>query len=156
MDAVQAKAILDPFKNVFRAAEFLSDALDVAADVERRARELKNNVEHLEKQQAEAQATLAQIEAAGGEAQHRFAEQQVLERRHTQDESDRVLRRAEETRAAIEQGITMAQARLAEYTQRADATIADLDRQIEEKTHEVERLEASVEALRAQARQVLN
>ena len=156
MDFVQAKAILDKFASVYRAAEFMAEALETAASLERRAMELQNNVDHLGKQQAEAQQTLAALDTAGGEAQRRFAEQQVLERRHTQDEADRVLRRAEETRAAIEQGITMAQARLAEYTQRADTTIADLDRQIEEKTHAVERLEASVEALRAQARQVLN
>src|SRR3990167_6613235 len=150
MDFVQAKAILDKFASVYRAAEFMAEALETAASLERRAMELQNNVDHLGKQQADAQTVLAQIEAAGGEAQRRFAEQQVLERRHTQDESDRVLRRAEEPRAAIEQGITMAQARLADYTQRADATIADLDRQKEGKTQAVERLDVSIEALRAQ------
>src|SRR3990167_5984563 len=116
MDFVQAKAILDKFASVYRAAEFMADALETAASLERRAMELQNNVDHLAKKQAYAQATLAQIEAAGVESQRRAAEQQETVRRRAQEESDRVLRRAEETRAAIEQGITMAQARLGGYT----------------------------------------
>src|SRR3990167_3453959 len=105
MDFVEAKAILDKFANTYRAAEFMAEALETAASLERRAMELQNNVDHLVKQQADAQARLAEIEAAGPESQRRFAEQQAVDRRRAQDESDRVLRRAEETRAAIEQGI---------------------------------------------------
>ena len=156
MDAVRAKSILDPFKHVFRAAEFLSEALDTAATAERRQGELKNNLEHLEKQQAEAQAALHAIEAAGVESQRHLAQQQAEARAKFQRDADRALKLLEDTRARIEEGITAAQARLTEYTQRAERTIVDLDRQIADKTRELEQITDAVEALRAQARQVLN
>ena len=156
MDAVRAKSILDPFKHVFRAAEFLSDALDTAATAERRQTELQNNLEHLEKQQVEAQAALHAIEAARVESQRRLAQQQTEARATFQRDADRTLKLLEDTRARMEEGITAAQTRLTDYSQRADRTIADLDRQIAEKTRELEQTTEAVEALRAQARQVLN
>ena len=151
-----AKAILDKFANVYRAAEFMAEALETAAGLERRAMELKNNVDHLTKQQATAQEAVRAIEAAGAEAQRQTAQQQAEARATFQRDADRALKLLEDTRARMEEGITAAQARLTEYSQRADRTIADLDRQIADKTRELEHKTAEVEALRAQARQVLN
>lgn len=156
MDFVAAKAILDKFAQVYRAAEFMGDALETAASLERRGMELKNNVEHLTKQQAEAQAAVQRIEAAGTEAQRQSGQQQAEARAKFQRDADRALKLLEDSRARMEEGITAAQTRLTEYSQRADRTIADLDRQIAEKTQELASLQQSIEAIKARAREVLN
>lgn len=156
MDFVAAKAILDKFANVYRAAEFMGDALETAASLERRGMELKNNVDNLTKQQAEAQAAVKSIEAAGADAQRRIAQQQAEARDKFQRDADRALKLLEDTRARMEEGITAAQARLTEYSRRADTDIAALDRQIADKTRELQQMTEAIEALKAQARQVLN
>ena len=155
MDFVAAKAVLDKFAHVFRAAEFMADALETAASLERRAMELSNNVEHLTKQQQAAQDELTAIRTAAAEAQARAAKQASAERARVQQDAEQTLQSLGYTRAKIEDGIAAAQARLADYTSRADATIRTLDQQIAAKQEEVGRLEASIETLRAQARSIL-
>ena len=51
LDAVAAKAVLDKFAEAHKASRDLAEALETAVAYERREMELKNNLEHLEKQQ---------------------------------------------------------------------------------------------------------
>ena len=59
LDAVAAKAVLDKFAESFKAARDLGDALETAVQYERHQMELKNNLEHLEKQQREQMEAFA-------------------------------------------------------------------------------------------------
>lgn len=156
MDFVQAKSILDKFANTYRAAEFMAEALETAASLERRGQELQNNVEHLMKEQVAQQqaldAMLAEFSRSQAQAQQTQAAKMVAMR----NESDRVFATLEGTRRNIEEGITVAQARLDDLTHRGNTISADLDARIRSKQDELTALQTQIEALRAQARSVLN
>jgi len=155
MDFVQAKSILDKFAQAYKAAEYMSEALETAVSLERRGMELAANVRHLEAEQQAQTVSLAAMEAEA--AQTLAGLQQAQQQKITQwrAEADRVQAGLAAERARVEGELAEARQRVQDYSQRATATLAHLDRQIAQKQEELAAREAQIEALRAQARQVL-
>lgn len=156
MDYVQAHAILSKFAQAYRAAEFMADALELAASLERRSMELTNNVEHLRKEQNAQQTSLDAMQAGFVQARDQMQQQHGERLAALRQEAATLQARLASERAVAEQAVTEARARAEADGARAQQTIAELDGQITDKREAVLALDKQIEALRAQARLVLN
>jgi len=155
MDFVSAKAILDKFAHAYRAAEFMAEALDTAASLERRAMELRANVEHLEKEQAAQQAAQT-IQAAQQVAAQQQAQQAHAARMAAlQGEHQRVRDTLLAQRTQIDEEIVARRQAFEESVGTAHKVLAGLTDRITDRQRELQTLEQQIEALKAQARQVL-
>jgi predicted nucleic acid-binding Zn-ribbon protein len=155
MDFVQAKSILDKFAQAYRAAEFMSQALEAAASLERRGMELTNNVEHLRKEQDAQQTSLTAMQAGFVQAKAQMEAQHAerLAALRAQADAERTRVSAEQAQAA--EAVRTAKGSLEAATVRAQGILGTLDVQIADKTKTLAALERQIEALKAQAQKVL-